>query len=581
MADIRINALATTASSTASDDFLAVDGSSQGTRKLNAFSPSFGGNATVGGNLTVSGTTGLVLSAGTPTISSAASNASISYTANGTGGHLFNNKIDVNSVNGVGKLNVRATTNANLHIRDASAISGTGVAFDALNDANSATVPLLLRGSTITLFGNTTIGNSGNLTVSGAGAVAGTLLVGATSGDAGSGALTLAGNSNFSMKWYNTGARAWSFEGGSSGNDHTTTFSNAGAGKHNVVATGNLTVSGTTGSSFGPISRTNGTNVTGLTLSDNLTGASTVGFGLQIKGTSNNGAVVSAIGFENGGSGTNNESQFSVYTQNTAGALTRQLLIGSTGNATLTGNLTASGTGNNIFNASGGNLLVGKSTPDGGQKLQVAGTADITGATTVGGTLTAGATTVGGTLTVQSNGPNTTHQASTAAAALWNRWLNSAGTRRGYYGYGSGGDSTFTIINEEAGSFVLGTNNATALTLDSSQNAKFAARIQLAQTDGAARGVQFTNNDASAEYGSLNYSTSKMRLFGNSVPIVLSADNGSTDHFSLATSGAATFTGAIAIGNTVNTVSPTSPNRTITMVIGGTTYYLHAKTTND
>ena len=46
MADIRINALATTAASTASDDFLAVDGSSQGTRKLNAFSPTFGGNIT-------------------------------------------------------------------------------------------------------------------------------------------------------------------------------------------------------------------------------------------------------------------------------------------------------------------------------------------------------------------------------------------------------------------------------------------------------------------------------------------------------------------------------------------------------
>jgi len=45
--------------------------------------------------------------------------------------------------------------------------------------------------------------------------------------------------------------------------------------------------------------------------------------------------------------------------------------------------------------------------------------------------------------------------------------------------------------------------------------------------------------------------------------------------------GGATFGGAIAIGNTVNTVSPTSPNRTITMVIGGVTYYLHAKTTND
>jgi len=475
MADIRINALATTASSTASDDFLAVDGSSQGTRKLNAFSPSFGGNATVGGNLTVSGTTGLVLSAGTPTISSAASNASISYTANGTGGHLFNNKIDVNSVNGVGKLNVRATTNANLHIRDASAISGTGVAFDALNDANSATVPLLLRGSTITLFGNTTIGNSGNLTVSGAGAVAGTLLVGATSGDAGSGALTLAGNSNFSMKWYNTGARAWSFEGGSSGNDHTTTFSNAGAGKHNVVATGNLT---------------------------------------------------------------------------------------------------ASGTGNNIFNASGGNLLVGKSTPDSGQKLQVAGTADISGTTRIGDAT--------GNKLLEIAGSDSGSGQGAALALI------AGSTYFGYIGRASyvtsGGRNTNDVgylAGTGLGHYFYTNNGTLALTLDASQNAKFAARIQLAQTDGAARGVQFTNNDASAEYGSLNYSTSKMRLFGNSVPIVLSADNGSTDHFSLATSGAATFTGAIAIGNTVNTVSPTSPNRTITMVIGGTTYYLHAKTTND
>jgi hypothetical protein len=43
----------------------------------------------------------------------------------------------------------------------------------------------------------------------------------------------------------------------------------------------------------------------------------------------------------------------------------------------------------------------------------------------------------------------------------------------------------------------------------------------------------------------------------------------------------ATFAGAIAIGNTVNTVSPTSPDRTITIVVGGTTYYIAAKTTND
>ncbi len=38
---------------------------------------------------------------------------------------------------------------------------------------------------------------------------------------------------------------------------------------------------------------------------------------------------------------------------------------------------------------------------------------------------------------------------------------------------------------------------------------------------------------------------------------------------------------SIITANAVNTVSPTSPNRTITVVIDGTTYYLSAKTTND
>jgi hypothetical protein len=55
MADIRIKDLTTTASTTAADDFFAADGATNGTRKLSAYSPSFGGNATVGGTLTVSG----------------------------------------------------------------------------------------------------------------------------------------------------------------------------------------------------------------------------------------------------------------------------------------------------------------------------------------------------------------------------------------------------------------------------------------------------------------------------------------------------------------------------------------------
>jgi hypothetical protein len=55
MANIRIRDLANLASSSASDDFLALDGLANGTRKLDAFSPTFGGNATVGGTLTVNG----------------------------------------------------------------------------------------------------------------------------------------------------------------------------------------------------------------------------------------------------------------------------------------------------------------------------------------------------------------------------------------------------------------------------------------------------------------------------------------------------------------------------------------------
>jgi len=49
----------------------------------------------------------------------------------------------------------------------------------------------------------------------------------------------------------------------------------------------------------------------------------------------------------------------------------------------------------------------------------------------------------------------------------------------------------------------------------------------------------------------------------------------------LAVTGAVAISGALSIGNTVNVVSPTSPNRTITFVLGSTTLYVAAKTTND
>jgi len=49
----------------------------------------------------------------------------------------------------------------------------------------------------------------------------------------------------------------------------------------------------------------------------------------------------------------------------------------------------------------------------------------------------------------------------------------------------------------------------------------------------------------------------------------------------LKSADAAGTIGHIVSASAVNTVSPTSPNRTLTVDIGGTTYYIHAKTTND
>ena len=73
MADIRINALATTATSSASDDYIAIDGAANGTRKLSVYSPSFGGNLTVSGVSTI-GSGGTGATTGTLTLSGSSAN---------------------------------------------------------------------------------------------------------------------------------------------------------------------------------------------------------------------------------------------------------------------------------------------------------------------------------------------------------------------------------------------------------------------------------------------------------------------------------------------------------------------------
>ena len=64
MADIRIKDLATTATTTASDDFMAVDGATNGTRKMNAAAPAFLTSVTTP-SLTSPAATNLTLGLGT------------------------------------------------------------------------------------------------------------------------------------------------------------------------------------------------------------------------------------------------------------------------------------------------------------------------------------------------------------------------------------------------------------------------------------------------------------------------------------------------------------------------------------
>ena len=77
-------------------------------------------------------------------------------------------------------------------------------------------------------------------------------------------------------------------------------------------------------------SRTSGTNVDILTLSDTVTGVQTGGFGTRILATSNNGQAKSAIAFEADG-GTNNDTAIAFYTQFSAASLDRRMTINRNG----------------------------------------------------------------------------------------------------------------------------------------------------------------------------------------------------------------------------------------------------------
>jgi hypothetical protein len=155
MADIRINALATTASASSSDDYIAVDGTTNGTRKLNAYSPTFGGN------LTLSGATSTITLGSTNT-------GSIAVDANGA--LIVTPKAGqatTLSVSGNSGLSVNnGATQIYLGNSGGNAVAGTLNANDFLLIRDGA-VKLTATATGVDIAGNLTVSGTGTSSVAG------------------------------------------------------------------------------------------------------------------------------------------------------------------------------------------------------------------------------------------------------------------------------------------------------------------------------------------------------------------------------------------------------------------------------
>jgi len=197
MADIRINSLSTTASASSSDDFIALDGTTNGTRKLNAYSPTFGGNLTVSGTGTFSNT--LTASKGLE--------AGIDGTAS-----QFSGNIAVNNGKGVFLYEPGTTT----WLRFYSSTAGTLL----LTDASATRQTWTSTGST--LAGNLTVSGNGLNTFGGTGATNASILFGANNvANASAGYLSISQRLNYGFALFGYNMT------GTSGSDAYTSPKNA------------------------------------------------------------------------------------------------------------------------------------------------------------------------------------------------------------------------------------------------------------------------------------------------------------------------------------------------------------------
>ena len=498
MADIRINALPTTASASSSDDYIALDGTTNGTRKLNAYSPTFGGNLTVSGTASAGTITDGYITISAAQINRTSNFVELQYAASG-GVRMFGATATPITFSSAGNLTVSGTgtssfagavTIANtastssyqtgLRLQStagsapntiqalefySSSLSTAVGAIDALREAGSFASSLR--------FYSTTSG--GALTERGRFNSSGNLLIGTTT-DSGQ-KLQVAGTVYFSGDLYsNTAGSTWGADSGATGflvygagggananklvlRTNSTTALTVDASQ-NATFAGNLTVSGTGTSSFAG----------NLTLSTS---------GSRIATGTSDGTDNKYISFSGGGAAANTRGS-SVYvtgneftTGNAKGSLQLEAGYDATMSNTMDGSVLFSTGGTAVvgyFNRLG-NLILGPAAADGGNgKLQLA-----THSTSAGG--------IGfGTDTSLYRYDFTTLALKQNSGANKTLYFYADATNCGVFDTPAAGANYSGIyFNSTANSATIATRSTIALTLDASQNATFAGTIAIGQ----------------------------------------------------------------------------------------------------
>ena len=538
MADIRINSLPTTASASSSNDFLAIDGATNGTRKLSAYSPTFGGAVTINGN----GTYGAIqLPSGTTSIYGVAFGTDTNLWRTDSG----NLELGGSSVALIG-LNVGGTNKGYFYNNGTdTTLAGAGT---LTFKSNGTTTGLTLDSSNATVAGNLTVNGTGTSSFGGdltfptnkgiySAVQNGRLYL---SGDsAGAGAFVQLTGSSFSTPNHiridaNTGTIS------NLANTKNSTWDS----NQNWAIAGNLTVSGTGTSS---VAGSLGIGTTSPTRPLDVRGS----LGMQVN-EDNAGTKVISIRSDFASSGP------------AINVTTNDPLIFLTNNS------------ERARITSGGNVLIGTTT-DGGQKLQVSGTGYFSGNVGIGANA--------------ANRSLEIHNASTPAVVLRN---TGQGTDQKSWEFSVSGNVLRGAIENDAfntekfwlevtrsssslsfDSVKLNTGaGTTALTLDSSQNATFAAlvktKLAFEAYDGATadRWQLYTYTDKTFRW---NY-------------------NGSgSDELSIDTSGNLIVAGSMRTGTPIggtasawkfgkyNTTAPSATGY-VEVDIGGTLYKLLAST---